>query len=54
MGGVGVGGGGAAVIMYWLCIMYALSFQWEFLPWEIRVAFLKEIQLQQSRATQPN
>ena len=32
--------------------LYTLLSQWEFLPWEIRVAFPKESQLQQSRATQ--
>ena len=34
-------------------ILYALLSQWEFPPWEIRVALPKESQLQQSRATQP-
>ena len=33
---------------YW----YTLLSQWEFFPWEIRVTFPKESQLQQSRATQ--
>ena len=34
-------------------ILHTLLPQWEFLPWEIRVAFPKESQLQKSRATQP-
>ena len=38
------------VFMYFV---HCLS-QWEFLPREIRVAFPKESQLQQSRATQPS
>ena len=35
-----------------MCCLYTLSFvlsRWEFLPWEIQVAFWKESQLQQSR-----
>ena len=34
------------------CFFYTLLSQWEFFPWEILVAFPKECQLQQSRATQ--
>ena len=34
--------------------MYTLLSLWEFLPWEIWVAFPEESQLQQSRATQPS
>ena len=34
-------------------ILYTLLSQWEFLPWETRVAFPKESQLQQSRARYP-
>ena len=35
------------------CIEYILLSQWEFIPWEIPVAFPKENQLQESRTTQP-
>ena len=34
-------------------LVYTLLSQWGFIPWKIRVAFPKESQLQQSRATQP-
>ena len=39
--------------LLFFCIVYTLLSQWEFLAWEIRVAFPKESQLQQSRAIQP-
>ena len=34
------------------CIVFTLLSPWKFIPWEIRVAFPQESQLQQSRATQ--
>ena len=37
------------ICIYILCILYSLLSQWEFLPWEIWVAFPKESQLQQWR-----
>ena len=43
------------VVMNGPCLLffvYTLLSQYEFLPWEIRVDFPKESQLQQSRATQ--
>ena len=49
---------GASQCGGWFLFFFSFSFyillsQWEFLPWEIRVAFPKESQLRQSRATQP-
>ena len=33
--------------------VHTLLSQWEFIPWEIRITFPKDSQLQQIRATQP-
>ena len=46
-------GTGAPQLIVLSFLFYTLLSQWEFLPWETRVAFPKKNLLQQSRVTQP-